>query len=113
MLFALATDENALGVFASSADATAQCEGVDVEDGGWQFWDETGTALVAQFFSPNRRGTFLVENGDFVLMPAPDQPSLALVLPSIHHLEPNPSFPNLASVASYLWHCAGGRTEGT
>jgi hypothetical protein len=37
MIFALATDENTLFVFASAVEAVAYCEAIDVEEGGWIF----------------------------------------------------------------------------
>lgn len=42
MIFALATDYRSLFVFASVVEAVAHCEGIDVEDGGWAFWDGAG-----------------------------------------------------------------------
>ena len=112
-MFALATDERSLLVFASSFDATDHCEGVDVEDGGWMFWDEHGDALAPQFVSPNRRGKFVVENGNFILAPAPDKPGLSLTVARIHHLEPNPFFADLEAVLRYLGSNSPRATDGT
>ncbi|MFN9707660.1 MAG: hypothetical protein ACK53K_04400 [Burkholderiales bacterium] len=40
MIFALSTDDKTLMVFASETEATAYAEGIDVEDGGWLFFDD-------------------------------------------------------------------------
>lgn len=102
MIFALATDEGSLHVFGSSFDATAHCEGIDVEDGGWLFWDWLGAPLVARFDSPNRRGALVVESGNYSLVSARGLPCLAEVLSDIRAIDSNPWFPNLASVAEHL-----------
>jgi hypothetical protein len=43
MLFALSTDDRTLMVFGDAADAVAYCEGRDVAEGGWRFWDAAGS----------------------------------------------------------------------
>ena len=112
MIFALATDECSLLVFASYADATAHCEGVDVEDGGWMFWDEHGDALAPQFVLPNRRGKYVVENGNYILVLAPDKPCLSHTLARIRHLEPNRLFSDLEAVVRYLGSISPRATDG-
>lgn len=102
MIFAAATDENTLFVFASAVDAVAYCEAIDVEEGGWIFWDEAGDALQAEFLTPNHRGGFMVGGGAYRLVPAPDRPPLAAVLASIGAIEGNPHFATLAAVQAHL-----------
>ena len=69
MIFALATDDKTLMVFPEDADAIAYCEGVDVEDGNWLFFDSTGKPLVAEFLKPNVRDSLGVQSGKYVLRP--------------------------------------------
>lgn len=67
MIFAVATDERVLYTFPSTAEATSYCEGVDVEDAGWLFWDDKGRPLSPHFTVPNKRGWFSAQNGEYYL----------------------------------------------
>ncbi|MDR6674377.1 hypothetical protein [Xanthomonas sp. 1678] len=102
MIFATATDENTLFVFDSIAEAIAYCEGIDVEDGSWIFWDEAGNALSAEFIMPNHHGRLTVGDGAYRLVQAPDQPTLAESLSSIFHIDGNPHFATLSAVGAHL-----------
>lgn len=102
MIFAAATDESSLMVFATTAEAIAHCEGVDVEDGGWLFWDERGAALKPEFLSANHQGRFTVGSGTYRLIEAPDQPSLAEALAGIRSMEANPHFESMAALRASL-----------
>lgn len=102
MIFAAATDESSLMVFATAAEAIAYCEGVDVEDGLWLFWDESGAALKPEFLSANYRGRFIVGSGTYRLVGAPDQPSLTEALAGIRNMEANPHFASMAALRAYL-----------
>ncbi|WP_454831445.1 hypothetical protein [Pseudoxanthomonas wuyuanensis] len=102
MIFAVATDERTLFVFASAATAIAYCEGTDVEDGGWLFWDEAGIALTPEFLTPNYRDRFTVGSGTYQLVPAPLGPSLAEAIAEFNHLEANPYFADLSAVRTHL-----------
>ena len=102
MIFALATDENTLLVFKSITDAMTYCEGIDVEDGGWSFWDNVGRALDAEFHNPNHRDGFTVGNGSYRLASAADKATLADSLNSIGQIGDNPHFPTLSAVRAHL-----------
>jgi len=102
MIFALATDENTLFVFASVTDAIAYCEGIDVEDGGWSFWDHAGCALDAEFLIPNHRNGFTVGNGSYRLVPMSDKASLRDSLTSAWQIGDNAYFPTLSAVRAHL-----------
>jgi hypothetical protein len=102
MIFAAATDENTLFVFASAVDAIAYCEAIDVEEGGWIFWDEAGDALQAEFLTPNHRGGFMVGSGSYRLIQATDGSTLAMSLAGIRHLDGNPYFDTLEAVRVHL-----------
>lgn len=46
-------------VFDSEATAISYAEGIDVEEGGWQFFDSSGSPLEAVFTTPNQKGLFI------------------------------------------------------
>ena len=102
MIFAVATDENALLVFANTGEAIAYCEGIDVEAGGWLFWDEGGAALNPEFLTANDRGRFVVGSGAYRLVPALGKPSLSEALARIRTMEANPHFASIAELREYL-----------
>lgn len=102
MIFAAATDEGTLFVFPSLEDAIAYCEGIDVEDGGWLFWNENGSALVADFVVPNHRGRHTICSGAYQLVPASSLPSLEEVLARILQMDRNPYFTDLSDVRVHL-----------
>jgi hypothetical protein len=72
MVFGLSTDDGTLHVFADVDAAVSYAEGVDVEDGGWPFFSDGGSRLEPIFATPNRRGRFGVESGQYTLRPADD-----------------------------------------
>jgi hypothetical protein len=102
MIFALATDERSLMVFADAASAIAYCEGIDVEDGVWEFWGPEGEALEAVFSRPNERTGSWVLSGVYTLHPCPTKQGLLASLPGIDFLKTNPHFSSLADVADQL-----------
>lgn len=102
MIFAVATDEMSLLVFATAEEAIAYCEGIDVEAGDWMFWDERGVALSPEFLAPNYRARFVVGSGKYRLAATPTLPALKQVLAGLRSIEANPSFATLAAVQAYL-----------
>ena len=58
MIFALAIDDRTLMVFPDEAQAVAYCEGIDVEEGNWLFFNDNGKPLDAVFTTPNKHGSF-------------------------------------------------------
>jgi hypothetical protein len=102
MLFAGAVDEGTLFVFDTVELATACCEGIDVEDGVWRFWDEEGHALRAEFSVPNYRGSFTVGNGVFHLVPDPTGQPLISAISSFRSMEPNHQFSTLQAIFAKL-----------
>lgn len=102
MIFALATDENTLFVFAAATDAIASCEGIDVEDGGWRFWDMAGNPLAAQFLTTNIRSGVTVASGSYRLVPASGPSTLGECLRSIGQISDNSRFPDISAVRRHL-----------
>ena len=100
MVFALATDDGNLMVFASAAQAEAYCEGVDVEDGVWSFFAENGAPLSARFDRPNERGRFAVVSATYTLEPAAG-PWLHDRLAEVRGVEGG-GFGSIAEVKSHL-----------
>jgi hypothetical protein len=102
MIFTAATDEKTLLVFSTAEKAIAYCEGIDVEAGGWLFWNELGHALAPEFLTPNNRSRFTVCSGNYHLVPAPLKHSLTEALVWLGGIESNPHFTNLEAVRAYL-----------
>ena len=76
MVYALANDDGSLFGFPNVAAAVAHCEGVDVADGVWSFFAESGSPLVPKFSRPVARGRFSVDSGSYALAPADEGPWL-------------------------------------
>jgi hypothetical protein len=87
MIFGLATDDGGLMAFATDADAISYCEGIDVENGEWSFFANDGAPLEAHFTAPNRKGSFTVASGTYVLRPAASSPPLRSVLSNVRYVE--------------------------
>lgn len=104
MIFAAQTQEQALYVFSSESQATAYCEGLDVEAAIWLFWDNAGNPLAPEFSVPNKRGLLFVENGKYHLVPAPIDHHADLIeaLEHILHVEGSAPFNTVSSVMQHL-----------
>lgn len=102
MIFALATDDRSLQIFADKDRAISYCEGIDVEDGVWKFWGPTGQALEAVFSKPNERRGSWVLSGVYLLLPSSGRPNLRAALAEAGSLETNPYFPSLVAIRDYL-----------
>ena len=70
MLFAFATDDLSLTVFASEAEAVASCEGADVAAGGYMFFATDGSPLEPVFSEPAIIRSLVVTHGRYSLRPA-------------------------------------------
>ena len=108
MIFAF-VDDGTLEILADADQARRDYEGIDVEAGIVNFYDERGTPLVARFSVPNRRGRFLglfpwVESGVFDLVPAPGGTAdpFALALFEAVSLGPNGWFGSLDQLKDTL-----------
>lgn len=104
MLFALSTDDRTLLVFDDAAEAVTHCEGLDVAEGGWRFWDARGAPLDAAFAEPAARGRLFTANGRYALVPAraPDAAPLRTCLDAIRALAPNSHVADLAALRHLL-----------
>ena len=98
MIFALATDDHGLMIFASEADAVANCEGIDVAEGGWEFFAADGVPLEPFFSKPASRGHLVVTSGKYMLRPAENatRPHLRERIKVVAYVE---GIPGVASVA--------------
>lgn len=114
MLFALSTDDRTLMVFGDAADAVAYCEGLDVAEGGWRFWDAAGAPLEAAFAEPAVRGRLITANGRYALVPAhaPDAVPLRACFDAIRALTPNPHIADLAALRLMLDERHRASTQG-
>jgi len=111
MIFALATDEMTLFVFGTEADALGYCEGIDVEDDGWRFWDSAGKALRPEFTTPNKHSWFGSCSGIYRLVSS-DQPSLSDAISTIHNIDRNEFFPSISAVKDYISNSSQASQHG-
>jgi hypothetical protein len=102
MIFVFARDDRGLEVFPTEEAAISYCEGVDVEDGNYMFWDSAGQPLEAEFTKPNERGRFSVLSGVYRLRPASDGPHLIDALTEVSYLETTDFFPSIDAIKSHL-----------
>jgi hypothetical protein len=104
MIIALATDDRSLFVFRSVESAAAYCEGIDVEDGVWHFWDAGGSPMKPVFVEPNERSGAWIRNGTYTLEPAEfsGSPALTEALRQPVFLQPNPYFESVESLQVHL-----------
>ena len=102
MIFALATDDRGLTVFPNLESAIAYCEGIDIEDGLWLFWDGNGEALEAVFSRPNERNRFSVLSGTYSLRPSPNGKGFLESIEHVGYLEENPHFASLDAVVAHV-----------
>ena len=104
MIFAFATDEQTLCVFPDETFAISYCEGIDVEDGLWLFWNDEGTPLFAKFTIPNQRESRTLTHGVYHLVQylETSQTSLFETLKYIETVEGQPPLNSVAAIKQYL-----------
>ena len=98
-----------LYVASSEAELQGAFEGIDVEEGIYRFFDESGSPLVAKFIVQNQRSTILgpielVRSGTYRLVASPDvsAPRLAEILNKAIAIQPNPYFSDIDAVRRSL-----------
>jgi hypothetical protein len=108
MIFVL-DEANVLYVAGSEAELQGAFEGVDVEDGAYRFFDESGNPLVVEFTEHNRRGRILglvpwVRSGKYRLLPNDIviAPHLSEILNKAIAVEPNRYFSDIEAVRRAL-----------
>ena len=108
MIFAFA-DDGTLSVYDTEAEVQRECEGVDVENRVYSFYNEYGVFLEPVFVAPNKRGKALglvawVESGTYKLTPDPaaKEDSFALALFETSVLNPNRWFSGLVELKSAM-----------
>ena len=101
-------DDSTLDVIANLEEAQRNYEGIDVEDGVYQFFDVTGSYLEPRFIEPNKTGRFLgivswVESGQFELIPNTEtDEDINLYLAETSEINPNPYFSSLEEVRQFF-----------
>ncbi len=107
MIFVFVED-GSLEVIESLEEARRNYEGLDVESGVFQFFDERGVYLEPQFTKPNRTRRFLGifnwrQSGDFELIPLLEtDENIDVYLTETSELKPNPWFSRLEEVRQFL-----------
>jgi hypothetical protein len=110
MILALGED-GVLSVFPDIHDVRRACEGIDVDNAVWSFFDENGRPLLPVFNTPNvvKRHLFgavsaVTSSQDFDLLPITDgsKPGLLESLTSNITLDRNPYFSTIEQVRAHL-----------
>ncbi len=104
MIFAYSTDDQTLDVFPDETAAISYCEGIDVEDGIWIFWDDEGIPLFAEFIVPNKREGHCLTNGKYHLVQNPEmtQTPLLEALEHIGAVEGQRPFNTITAIKQHL-----------
>ena len=115
-------DDGSVHVYADVAQVQTEYEGVDVEEGIYQFFDAHGKPLKPVFIVPNRSGRLFgirwlswVESGKFRLEPAGTDEDEAFVnkLSEVSHMAPNPWFKSLEELREQWKEVHGKRESGS
>lgn len=107
MIFAFANDQT-LAVLDDINETRRECEGVDVEDNVYKFFDENGFKLEPIFTKANKTGKIIgnmgwVESGIFNLEKTNSKPlNIFDLLEDTLGLEPNEYFKNLNEVKAFF-----------
>jgi len=108
MIFVIA-DDNMLNIYDSESELQGACEGIDVEEGVYQFFGPDGESLEAQFNEPNIKGKIFgpldwVVSGKYILVPANEgkRKTLLQTLEAVVGLETNSYFQSLDEVKRFL-----------
>jgi hypothetical protein len=104
MIFALETDAQTLDVFPDETAAISYCEGIDVEDGNWIFWDDDGIPLFAEFIVPNKREGNWLTNGKYHFVQTSEitQTPLLEALEHIGAVNGQPPVNTITAIKQYL-----------
>lgn len=102
MVFALATDDHTLMVFPNESEAVAYCEGIDVEEGVWAFFDNEGQPLEAVFTQSNFRAGFVAGSGTYAFRAAPSALSLSQRLHEVRAVEGVEKLNTVADIERFL-----------
>ena len=102
MIFVFSQDDRGLDIYTTEKDAIQSCEGIDVEDENYLFFDDSGYPLTAVFTTPNKRGKFMVESGVYRLQPTAEGERMLEVLNRVTYLGANNSFSSIEDVRNHL-----------
>lgn len=105
MIFALCAPRRTLLVFGSDAEALAHAEDVDLQAGGWQFFDAAGAPLQVVSAGDHPR-CFFVAPDTLYLRPSGGSLPLAQRLGEVETVQGPKPLDDVASVRAYL----GGAT---
>lgn len=108
-----------LNVYSSEAELQGACEGIDVQEGVYRFFDKAGRPLEPEFYEPNKKGKISgpidwVISGKYRLV-RPEQSVLSglkEVLGSVTGLEENPYFSGLEEIQGFLTNQSSTPAKG-
>lgn len=98
-----------LSIYYSESELHGACEGIDVEEGVFQFFGSDGEPLKAQFNEANKKGNIFgplgwVVSGKYTLVPTKEgkETTLLQALEAVIGLETNAHFQSLDEVKRFL-----------
>jgi len=100
MLFAYETERRVLRTFADQDAANLRCDGFDVREGRWLFFDEDGCALEPTFSDSSIEYGVVIAYGRMRLEPAEGRAGLRELLPQIADL--SGPFRDIAELSGFL-----------
>ncbi len=101
MIFALCAAERKLLVFGSDAEAIAHAEEVDLQAGGWQFFDQAGASLQLVSAGDHPR-CFFVAPDTLYLRAGGGEVTLAQRLVDVDAVQGPPPLASVPAVRAYL-----------
>jgi hypothetical protein len=111
MIFVFVED-GTLEIVDGIEQARQNYEGIDVESGVFQFYNDKGIYLKPRFIKPNKTRRFFwifktIESGIFELVPDPntDEDDIWTCISETVALEPNSRFKTIEEVKLYLKDC--------
>ena len=108
-MFFVFTEDGCLEIVDTIKEIRTNYEGIDVESGVYEFFDQKGSRLKPRFSKPNKVKKYFglistVESGQFDLIADvdPGSDSIFTLLKETSHLKSNKHFKSLANVKMYL-----------
>ena len=101
-IFVFSTDDKGLEAFATKEDAINFCEGIDVENGEYLFWDEFGINMEPKFSKLNQKNCVSIVSGEYDLVPFPIGLDLIDFLSNVSYVEGHGMFKDVDDIRQHL-----------
>lgn len=97
-------EDGVVRIYRSAEEAVRDVEALDAEETFVHVFDETGQGYAIRWIRPNQVGRFLVQNGEYTLVPdgQPDGDALRKVIRGARFVEPESLEPWLCALENRL-----------